>query len=194
MNSGILSRRLAKAGALTVRITDQFGLLFAYRVVGWEANNMIRYRKLLVVAAVFLVGGCGSSSKPTSEQFWDAVAKGETAKAAKALESNSSFINLRTSIGVTPLHLAAWNGHKDMTELLISKGIDVSVKAEDGETPLYGAAENGRIALVELLLARGADVNARKDGETPLSAAKRRRHTDVEALLRQHGGTEGSRR
>ena len=46
--------------------------------------------------------------------------------------------------GWTPLHDAAYAGHKETVELLIAKGADVNAKDEDGDTPLVYA--EGEIA------------------------------------------------
>ena len=37
---------------------------------------------------------------------------------------------------MTPLHWAARKGHKEVAELLITKGAEVNAKYEDGGTPL----------------------------------------------------------
>ena len=45
-------------------------------------------------------------------------------------------MNAKSRSGWTPLHLAAANGHKEIVELLISKGADLNAKAVTGDTPL----------------------------------------------------------
>jgi ankyrin repeat protein len=45
-------------------------------------------------------------------------------------------VNAKTNSGWTPLVVAAVRGHKEVAELLIAKGADVSAKNDDGETPL----------------------------------------------------------
>jgi ankyrin repeat protein len=69
------------------------------------------------------------------------------------------------------LFTAAYYGHKEIVELLISKGADVNAKTDKGgSTPLH-TADNKEIA--ELLIAEGADVNAKNDGgKTPLDYAE----------------------
>jgi len=45
--------------------------------------------------------------------------------------------------GMSPLHQAAYEDHKELTELLIAKGADVNAKDDDGETPLdYAISAN----------------------------------------------------
>ena len=94
--------------------------------------------------------------------------------------------------GWTPLHKAAYEGYREIVELLIAKGADVNAKNKRGMTPLHLAAEYGRNQVVELLIAKGADVNAEdEDGETPLNRAIKVKQTDLADLLRKHGGKTG---
>ena len=67
------------------------------------------------------------------------------------------------------MHYAAANGHKEIAELLITKGADVNAKEEDGGTPLDGALEIN-------------DWHAPED-----KAAKK----EIADLLRKHGGKTG---
>ena len=49
----------------------------------------------------------------------------------------------------------------------------------------------GHKEVAELLLAHGADTNAKtREGETPSSLAKRKRHTQIVELLKKHGAKE----
>ena len=91
--------------------------------------------------------------------------------------------------GMTPLHYATGNGHKEIVVLLITEGADVNAKNGKGWTPLFGAAVLGKNKIVELLIAKGANVNAMdNDGETPLTYAG---DSEIIDLLRKHGGKTG---
>jgi ankyrin repeat protein len=107
--------------------------------------------------------------------------------------------------GQTPLHWAAWWGHKDVAELLLANDADVNARKDtygnspdNGNTPLHTAVsaaasdyswvKEGHKDVAELLLAHGADVNAENDhGWTPLYRAAGR-NSAVAEFLRHHGG------
>ena len=79
-----------------------------------------------------------------------------------------------SSQGLTPLHLAAANGHIEAATALVAEyGADVNAKSAQGETPLVEAVRNRHVEMVRLLVrALGADVNIRDSGdETPLHSA-----------------------
>ena len=100
-------------------------------------------------------------------------------------------VNATNVGGDTPLNSAAGNGHKEIVELLISKGADVNAKNAVNK-PLHMAAERGHKEIVELLIAEGADVNAKENfGPTALDWAIRRTHTETATLLRKHGAKTG---
>ena len=57
-----------------------------------------------------------------------------------------------------------------------------------GLTPLYRAVYEGKVGLTHLLLQYGADVEARdNNGETALHLAARKNHSEIAALLFEHG-------
>jgi len=82
-------------------------------------------------------------------------------------------------------------GHKEISELLITKGADVNAINSVGDTPLHSAARAGHKDIVELLIAKGADVNAKDNqGRTPLWWANHRGHKKIVELVRKHGAKE----
>ncbi|KID75803.1 Ankyrin repeat domain-containing protein 17 [Metarhizium brunneum] len=73
---------------------------------------------------------------------------------------------------LTPLHLAAENGHADMARLLLDNGAQVNAASTRGYTPLMLAAHNGHADTVSILIRRGADISAHAaDGSRALSIA-----------------------
>ena len=163
---------------------------------------------LLTTIATVLLVGCGLSERA----LFDAAEVGNIDAVKQHLAAGMD-VNVKNEAGVTPLHLAALMGHKEIAELLIAKGADVNETDSDGKTPLSSAAYSGRKEIAELLIAEGADVNAKdKDGATPLNWAsasaaifagidlnavenqnpflqeKPRKHAETVALLLKHGG------
>jgi ankyrin repeat protein len=73
---------------------------------------------------------------------------------------------------VSTLPLAACVGDLGRMKALVEKGADIKAKDELGWTPLYWAALTGQTEAAEFLVARGADVQAKtKDEATPLHQA-----------------------
>ena len=46
-------------------------------------------------------------------------------------------LDLPTSQGLTPLHIAAHEGHSAVVEMLVGYGADLNATVEDGNTPLF---------------------------------------------------------
>ena len=89
---------------------------------------------------------------------------------------------------MSQLYVACTKGHVDAARLLLDNGAAVDrARPHDGMTPLWAACAKGQVDAARLLLDRGADVDrALKDGNTPLSIAKRYRHSSIVALLEEH--------
>ena len=75
------------------------------------------------------------------------------------LLANGADINRKSSVGGTPLFMAARSGSLDMAELLVAKGADVNAKEDSGYTPLMVAALNNNTNMVNLFLSKGATVD-----------------------------------
>ena len=151
---------------------------------------------LLTTIAAVLVVGCGESQQPEPTtakapdiSIHDAAFKGNI-KAVKKHLAAGTDVNAKDDEGMTPLHWAAPEGHKEIAELLIAKGANVNAKSDDeGMTHLHFAAYVGRREIAELLIAAGADVNATdKHVMTPLHKVAVVGHKEIAELLIAKGG------
>lgn len=58
----------------------------------------------------------------------------------------------QSSIGMTPLHLAAWAGKVEPALLLLDAGAETNLCSRNGATPLHLASEHGNYGVVSLIL------------------------------------------
>ena len=104
---------------------------------------------------------------------------GDVAELERLLNGNRSLVSALSSDGWTPLHLAAFFGHRETAEALLDAGADVLAVARNGEAnlPINAAAAGPRAdrrpEIVRLLIARGSPVDGRGSpgGHTPLHEA-----------------------
>jgi ankyrin repeat protein len=88
----------------------------------------------------------------------------------------------------TALHVASWNGHADIVELLLDKGADITVRHIGALTALHRAAWNGRLEVIRVLVEKGADVSIRDNtGRTALHWATENGHRSAAELLVEKG-------
>ena len=55
------------------------------------------------------------------------------------------------TIGWTPMHIAARNGHVETVQVLLNAGADANKATDNGETPMYIAAMNGHTEISRML-------------------------------------------
>lgn len=90
---------------------------------------------------------------------------------------------------MTPLLVAAFEGHRDVCELLLEYEADVDHCDATGRTPLWAAASMGHGSVVALLLFWGCYVDSiDNEGRTVLSVAAAQGDTDVVKQLLDRGG------
>ena len=107
---------------------------------------------LISIVAAVLVVGCGGPSAPDIS-IHDAAHTGNIEAVKKHLASGAD-LNTKDSEGGTPLHHAAWNGHKEVAELLIEKGAVVNALGVNG-TPLDWAIFRNHTEAAALLRKHG---------------------------------------
>ena len=103
---------------------------------------------------------------------------------------------------VTPLIVAAHNGHLNSVKILLKYGADIETRGTlkigdeviTGCTPLWAAADTGHLDVVRLLIKRNADVDGRtSSGSTPLRVAAHDGHLDVVRCLVVSGADVNAR-
>ena len=117
----------------------------------------------------------------------------------KTTEQRKTALETKTKDGshfVTPLIIAAHNGHLNSVKILLSYKADIEARGtlkigdevSEGCTPLWGAAAADHLAVVELLLEQNADVDSKTStGSTPLRVAAHEGHLDIVRCLVHRG-------
>ncbi|XP_045333808.1 serine/threonine-protein kinase TNNI3K isoform X4 [Leopardus geoffroyi] len=109
-------------------------------------------------------------------------------KVADVLLQHGANVNVQDAVFFTPLHIAAYYGHEQVTRLLLKFGADVNVSGEVGDRPLHLASAKGFFNIAKLLMEEGskADVNAQdNEDHVPLHFCSRFGHHDIVKYLLQ---------
>ena len=129
----------------------------------------MKHLLLTTIAAIVLMG-CGPKAPDIS--IYEAAREGNIEAVKQHIAAGTDVNAKDDALEWTPLFMAAGKGHKEIAELLLANGAEVSAKGDGGVTPLHIAPLGSHKEVAELLIAKGADVNAKKDdGETPLHDA-----------------------
>lgn len=141
------------------------------------------------IIRTLLRAGADVSPKSTFgfNAFTSAVAAGNEEAAGILLEAGAK-VN-EGAHGLTPLQFAASSGNVEMIRFLVTRGADVNYGAKKGEqTALLSAIYGAHIDAVKALIELKASVNTRtKDGDTPLTAARKGDQEEIIDLLKAAG-------
>ncbi|XP_046579347.1 putative ankyrin repeat protein RF_0381 [Haliotis rubra] len=98
-------------------------------------------------------------------------------------------IDTRTGTGKTPLMIAASEGNKEVFDLLVKKGANLTLLDEDDKNILHFASEGGNIETVQFILSQHIlSINSRGDnGQTAVMTAAKNGHRAVFHLLMENG-------
>lgn len=101
---------------------------------------------------------------------------------------NPQLVSATDNGGYNSLHKAAYNGHMEIVEYLLSQGANINATSASGSTPLHGAAYYGHPEMVRLLLDKTASIDmVNAGGYTPLLSAGAGNHGDIVRLLVEKG-------
>ena len=96
----------------------------------------------------------------------------------------TSDVNIRDCEGRSALHMASYNGHRDIVELLLQRRCIPSGQDSDGQTALHMAALGGKMDIIPLLLSWGLDATLRDcNGNTARDVAKTNELKDLIAKV-----------
>ena len=187
-----LEERLAKvplpplSPGQTKRFTDA---VFPQEGGSDSGNKIVFHRTWLARAAIWtmLISMTSALAWYATRDIWQSAREGDIEAVKQHLASGTDvnargedreFMKLMLANGIdvkylgdistetTPLYQAAFNGHKELVELLLEKGANPNMRtttknilAIGGTTALIGAAKGGHKEIVDLLIRDGADVD-----------------------------------
>ncbi|XP_048248982.1 serine/threonine-protein phosphatase 6 regulatory ankyrin repeat subunit B-like isoform X2 [Haliotis rufescens] len=94
-----------------------------------------------------------------------------------------SNVNTRGQYGLTPVMMAAFEGHQSVLDLLVSKDADLTLVDNNGDSLLHNACYGGNTAIVQYLVSQ-SNINTRgQNGWTPVMMAAFKGHQSVFDLL-----------
>lgn len=154
-----------------------------------DARAMVasgRLAREVILPLLLLLGNCRSFSQP---DIHAAATAGDVKVLAEQAGQGAGSLEVRDTKKRTPLHLAAFAGHAEATELLLQLGADASPKDGRSLTPLHYAAFEGHMPVLQLLVDRSVDFSivGNVNGESALHSAVRGDHVPAVELLLESG-------
>ena len=131
------------------------------------------------------------TEKINPEDFVKAVKDNDIAKVKDYLSKDPTLIKAVTTdfLKETALAIAAFDGYKEIVDMLLQKGADPNVFDDMGVAPIIGASRTNRAEIIEMLIKNKANVNIKtKSGEeTPLHYAAEFNSGDAAKVLLKNG-------
>ena len=90
-----------------------------------------------------------------TQSLHDAAKAGDLEKVKVLLKDHPDLVFNKDTNGMTPLHWAAYEDHKEVVELLLAYKAEVNAKGNEGSTPLHLAAVEGHKEVADLLRQHG---------------------------------------
>ena len=123
-------------------------------------------------------------------QLYRASKRGQAAEVARLLDLNAPIEHRVGEYRVTPLMIAAQEGHTEVVTLLANRGSDLEARNTNGRNALQSASAKGHFAVVQLLVERKADIEAlTSDGYNSLMWASCFGHLAVVQYLASKGSS-----
>ena len=132
----------------------------------------------------------------TELSLFDACAIGKFDEVTLLIFKNPDSINTFSIDGFTPLGLACYFGHEDISRFLVLKGAEVNVASKNGFNvfPIHSAVASNNYTITKMLLDAGAYPNVcQKSGVAPLHSAAQLGNIELIILLLEHGAEVGLR-
>ena len=173
-------RELLRKNPSLARVTDENGVSALLQAVYNGRNDVA---DLLLASVVKL-------------NIFEASATGRTKRVRALLKANPDLANAFAPDGFTPLGLAAFFGHRETVEALVSGGAKVNLSSRNAlkAVPLRSAAVAGHLEVAQFLIARGAEIDALGEGGyTPLHEVAGSGRIEFAKLLLNHGANINAR-
>ncbi len=121
-------------------------------------------------------------------QYFNAIRDGDLAVVQECSRKNPRLIHSSDQRGSSPLILATYYNHVEISGFLLENGATVDEKDASGNTALMGVCFKGYNDLAKLLITSGANVNARNAmGASCLIFATTFNREYIVKLLLAHG-------
>jgi len=164
-----------------------------YRLSAFRSEHIMKLIPAIAALGIIawllpaVVGAADPAAQPDAEPPIHLAARQGNLDEVKALvQGDPDLVSSKDIGGWTPLHQAAFAGHKEVAQFLLDHNADVNARDNYDVTPLSVASFTGRTDVVELLLAHKAEVNCKdKNGWTPLHNVQGNNEI-AELLLKNH--------